>query len=240
MHEFTRETVFQDLPVIPASAQIKINVPHILKFIYEYAAANGKRRERPGLPKGIIVRTFDINKPGSERVSGTVIGGSILKGTFSVGEKIVILPLAIEAQMLSMKTEKTDLYEAHVGGLIALQTDVNPSYCNALTGCAFVKDSDYIRENLLPGGSLLKIKYHLLRSCPVQKLKKDDRITINYAGFHADIVVVKASSERSRLTVSICKPLYLFPNEDVTFTMVLNKRLVGCGRCNQRRRQRYF
>ena len=234
---FTEGTVFQQLPVIPTSAQMQLNVHHVLKFIYEYASSfrdhkiqRVEAKKTSSLPKGIIVRTFDINKPGSEKVSGAVIGGSIVKGTFVLGDDIVIVPLGVEAKIVSMKTDVISLQKAHVGGLIALQTDINPSYCNSLTGCAFVKKEDFKVDRLLPVGHQLKMKYRLLKSCSLQELKKDDRLTISYGGFHVDVIVVKSPKDKSRKVVSICKPLYVFPDENVEFTMVFNKRLIGCGR----------
>lgn len=42
----------------------------------------------------IIIRSFDINYPGenAETLKGGVVGGTILKGCFKVGDEIVIRP----------------------------------------------------------------------------------------------------------------------------------------------------
>jgi len=42
----------------------------------------------------IIIRSFDVNKPGSdaENLKGGVAGGTIIKGVLKVGDKIAIRP----------------------------------------------------------------------------------------------------------------------------------------------------
>ena len=164
-----------------------------------------------------------------------------MNGKFSVGEKILILPLAIEARIVSMRTEKQELSFARPGGLIAIQTDINPTFCSLLVGCTFIKVKDYVPDRLLKGGALLKFKYTLLNDCGIDKLKKDDKVVINYSGGNIDAVVAKSSKEKYRGTLCLTKPMYIFPGESVTFTMVLseqsgssrtsaNKRLIGFGR----------
>ena len=45
-------------------------------------------------PRLIIIRSFDVNKPGSEveELRGGVAGGSILRGVLRVGQEIEIRP----------------------------------------------------------------------------------------------------------------------------------------------------
>jgi len=45
-------------------------------------------------PKLIIIRSFDVNKPGEdlETLQGGVVGGSLLEGVLRVGDDIEIRP----------------------------------------------------------------------------------------------------------------------------------------------------
>ena len=45
-------------------------------------------------PRLIIIRSFDVNKPGSEveELRGGVAGGSILRGVLKVGQEIEVRP----------------------------------------------------------------------------------------------------------------------------------------------------
>ena len=46
----------------------------------------------------IVIRSFDINKPGSEieKLKGGIAGGSILQGVLKVGDEIEIRPGVID------------------------------------------------------------------------------------------------------------------------------------------------
>jgi len=235
--DFVQGTMFQHWPIVPASAQMRLNTDLIAKFIYDRAERVATTRAdvetNARISKGIVVRTFDINKPGSKTVKGTVIGGSVVNGAFSVGEDIILLPSAVEAKILSMKSEKTDLQSARSGGLIAIQTDINPSYCNVLVGSTFLNRCHFDPTRLLSAASVLKVKYHLLHGCDVKRLNKQDKITINYSGYNVDATVIRSSKEKYRMAISLAKALYVHPNEEMNFTIVADRRLIGFGRCNE-------
>lgn len=94
-------------------------------------------------PKLIIIRSFDINKPGTtiDNLSGGVVGGCILEGILKVGDMIEIRPgrmiyknqkviecQPIRTRVINIKVEdQNDLKFAVPGGLIALGTLIDPS-----------------------------------------------------------------------------------------------------------------
>lgn len=51
-------------------------------------------RDFVSAPQMIIIRSFDVNKPGeeAENLKGGVAGGTILRGVLKVGDKISIRP----------------------------------------------------------------------------------------------------------------------------------------------------
>ena len=246
--QFLQNTVFQDNPVIPASAQMRINVSHVLEYVYEYAdkvrnhrvsrvvdmSENvenmGNEADVLSISRGLIVRTFDVNKPGSSQVLGAVIGGSILSGAFAVGDEIMLLPLKIKARIVSMKSDKWNLSSAGPGGLIAIQTDINPTYCNVLSGCSFVLLKDFSEERLIPANTEIKVKYNMLPNPSETRLKKDEKILINYGGCNAEFTIVKSSKDHHKIVMTSMKPIYVFPDESMCFTIIHNRRLVGFGR----------
>ena len=59
--------------ILPVSAQKKVNVEYILRYIYEYAASHQKKKQF-NKSYGVIVRSFDTNKPGTQEIKGAVIG----------------------------------------------------------------------------------------------------------------------------------------------------------------------
>lgn len=93
-------------------------------------------------PQMIIIRSFDVNKPGEEveTLKGGVAGGTILRGVLKVGDLISIRPglitknqrtgavkwKEIESQIVTMKADENQLMYAIPGGLIALGLKVDP------------------------------------------------------------------------------------------------------------------
>jgi translation initiation factor 2 subunit 3 len=230
MAQFAKGTMFEGLEVVPISAQMKINMEAVIRYIYEYAKRTENRRGSENrLNKGIIVRTFDINKPGSDKVKGAVVGGSIMTGEFSIGDRILILPLAIKATVLSIETERKHLSTARPGGLVGIQTDINPTYCPVLVGCTFIEEKEYDPDRLLSPNAVFRFKYVLLNECNLKRLNKDDQVTINYSGGNMDATVVKSSKDRHRGSLRLSKPMYVFPDIPTAFTMVRDKRLIGFG-----------
>ena len=79
----------------------------------------------------IIVRSFDINNPNTEyrKIKGGVIGGSIIQGKLKIGDKITIKPgikignsyKKISSEIISIKSDETNLEEAIPGGLIGIE-----------------------------------------------------------------------------------------------------------------------
>ena len=96
----------------------------------------------------IVIRSFDVNKPGEEAesfkggVAGGVAGGTILKGCLKVGDEIAIRPgkltrststgrtswTEIRSVILTLKADSNQLMYAIPGGLIAVGTKVDPQF----------------------------------------------------------------------------------------------------------------
>ena len=102
-------------------------------------------------PVMIIIRSFDINKPGAgiEALKGGIAGGSILQGVLKVGDEIEIRPGVVEtgadgkmrckplrSRVVSLLAEDNPLLYAIPGGLIGLGTNLDPSLtiADALVG----------------------------------------------------------------------------------------------------------
>ena len=70
--------------MIPISAQLKYNIEVICEYIVQKIPA--PLRDFSSAPQLIVIRSFDVNKPGSEvhELKGGVAGGSILRGVLKV------------------------------------------------------------------------------------------------------------------------------------------------------------
>ena len=92
IRDFVRGTVADQAPVIPISAQLKYNIDVICEYIVN--SIPSPPRDYTSAPRMIIIRSFDVNKPGQKasEVQGGVAGGSIIQGVLQLGDEIEILP----------------------------------------------------------------------------------------------------------------------------------------------------
>ena len=81
---FVKGTVADSAPIIPISAQLRYNIDALVEYIVTKIPV--PIRDFTGAPKLIVIRSFDVNKPGAEvaDLKGGVAGGSLLKGVLRV------------------------------------------------------------------------------------------------------------------------------------------------------------
>ncbi|EGI66818.1 Eukaryotic translation initiation factor 2 subunit 3, Y-linked [Acromyrmex echinatior] len=77
-------TVAEGAPIIPISAQLKYNIEVLCEYITKKIPV--PMRDFTSEPRLIVIRSFDVNKPGCEvdDLKGGVAGGSILRGVLKV------------------------------------------------------------------------------------------------------------------------------------------------------------
>ncbi|MDA3855638.1 MAG: translation initiation factor IF-2 subunit gamma [Candidatus Woesearchaeota archaeon] len=137
--KFLKGTIAQDSPIMPMSAQYGANLSELLKSIVEHF--KDPQRNLDDKPLMNIVRSFDINKPGDSylKLKGGILGGSIQKGCFSVGDEIEIKPgfaysrdgkvfyESIYAKIEGLMSDKDKLETAVPGGSVAVMTGLDPT-----------------------------------------------------------------------------------------------------------------
>lgn len=84
-------TVAEGAPVVPISAQLKYNIEVLCEYITKKIPI--PQRDFTSAPRLIVIRSFDVNKPGCEvdDLKGGVAGGSILRGVLKVSFFFLIL-----------------------------------------------------------------------------------------------------------------------------------------------------
>lgn len=138
---FLKGSVIENAPIVPVMANRNVNVDAVLAEIVNLKLPE---RDTKADPIMYIARSFDVNRPGSKisDLKGGVIGGSIIRGKFKIGEEIEIRPgintakdkskresyepIFTVVDSLSAGSEKLD--EAMAGGLIAMGTEVDPAF----------------------------------------------------------------------------------------------------------------
>ena len=133
--EFVRGTIAENAPIIPVSAQKNLNIEVLLDTIQNTIPTPTKDSSKP--PKMLVVRTFDINKPGTEvkNIKGGVLGGGLVQGELKVGDEIDIRPgIRVKDEWRPIKTKVVGLQKAgknlersDEGGLLGVLTELDPS-----------------------------------------------------------------------------------------------------------------
>jgi len=132
--DFVKGTVAENAPIVPISAIHNANVDLLIETIEKIIPT--PKRDLSKKPKFYAARSFDVNKPGTKikELAGGVIGGSVTQGILKKGETIEIRPGAkindkwtpLTGSVLAIiRTE--EVAEAQPGGLVALQTDLDPA-----------------------------------------------------------------------------------------------------------------
>ncbi len=135
--KFIQGTIAESAPIVPISAQLKYNVEVVCEYITKHIPIPVRDFTSP--PQMIVIRSFDVNKPGSEvdDIKGGVAGGSILQGVLRMGQEIEIRPgiitkdasgaakcIPIFSRIVSLYAERNTLQYAVPGGLIGVGTTV--------------------------------------------------------------------------------------------------------------------
>jgi translation initiation factor 2 subunit 3 len=148
--EFVKGTVAENAPIIPVSAQKNLNIDLLLQLIQERIPTPQKDITKP--PRMLVVRSFDINKPGTEieKLKGGVLGGALIQGELKIGDEIEIRPgIKIKENWNTIKTKVSglqkagkNLEEAGAGGLLGVLTELDPvlTKADSLAGSLAGKD----------------------------------------------------------------------------------------------------
>src|SRR3989338_10079158 len=107
---------YDNVVIIPVSAQQSVNVDMVLKALSEIPIP---KRDDKSEPIFIVARSFDINRPGTmpKDLHGAVLGGTLKRGKLKVRDEIEIKPgrLVKEANKYHYETIKTKVVSLFIG-----------------------------------------------------------------------------------------------------------------------------
>ncbi|KAL5215781.1 hypothetical protein ABZP36_007182 [Zizania latifolia] len=251
IQKFIQGTIAEGAPVVPISAQLKYNIDVICEYIVKKIPIPERNFTSP--PNMIVIRSFDVNKPGSEvdEIRGGVAGGSILRGVLRVNQNIEVRPgivmkdesgnikcTPIYSRIVSLYAEQNELQFAVPGGLIGVGTTMDPTLTRA---------DRLVGQVLGEVGSLpdvfveLEINFFLLRRLlgvrikgtekagKVSKLTKGEILMLNIGSMStgARVAAVKNDLAKLQLTAPVCTS----KGEKVALSRRVEKhwRLIGWG-----------
>ncbi len=238
--EFVEGTVAEGAPVIPISAQNKVNIDVLLEALEKEIPT--PKRDPSKDPLLLVARSFDVNKPGTKakNVKGGIIGGSLVQGKLSVGQKVEIRPgvkgdewKPLQTEIVGLEKGGESVKEAEPGGLLGLMTNLDPRLAK----------SDGLGGNFLglPGKmpkfsktitldiQLMKRVIGLKKAIKVEKLKTGERILI--ASGTGKAVATITSARPKDIEVSSQQPICSEKGRKVALSkMIQNRwRLIGYG-----------
>jgi len=242
---FVKGTVAEKAPIIPISAQRGINIDILLEAMQTIIPSPKRDPKLP--PLMYIIRSFDINKPGTtiKGIEGGIIGGTIAQGNFVVGEEIEIRPgIMVEregktvydplvSEIVSLHAGSQEVKEATCGGLVGVGTLLDPSYSKAdgLTGSIAGKTGmlpptlieltleTYVLERAVGTKELLK----------VEKINPDE-VLLLHIGAAVNIGKV-VNIKQNTIKVKLTRPICALPGSRVAISRKITARwrLIGYG-----------
>ena len=245
IRNFTKNTVAEDAPVIPVSAQHKLNMDVLIGAIQERIPT--PKRDSAVAPRLSILRSFDVNKPGTdvEGLVGGVVGGSIVQGIFKKGEEIEIKPgikvgesnrVTYEPLIASVETLQAgggEVKQATPGGLVAVGTDLDPSVTksdglvgNVLGRAGTLPD---ILEKVSLDVDLFEKAVGTEQMLAVQKIKMNEPLVLNAGTAVTSGLVVSAREDIADVTLK--KPICADTGSKVALSRRIGEswRLIGFG-----------
>lgn len=248
---FVKGTIAEGAPVIPISAQLKFNVDVICELICKRIPIPA--RDFASSPRLIVIRSFDVNKPGTEvdDLKGGVAGGSIIQGVLKIGDEIEVRPgivakdadgnvkcVPIFSKIVSLFAERNDLMYAVPGGLIGVGTKIDPTLCRGdrLVGQVLGevgKLPDIFTE--------LEINFFLLRrllgvkaegdgkQSRVTKLSKGETLMVNIGSTSTGGRVIAVRKDLAKIV--LISPVCTMEGEKIALSRRVEKhwRLIGWG-----------
>jgi len=251
IRKFVAGTVADQAPIIPISAVLKYNIDVVVEYLVRKVPV--PPRDFSSVPRLIVIRSFDVNKPGEDvqNLLGGVAGGSILQGVLRVGDEIEVRPgivskdseggikcVPIMSRIISLKTEKNQLKYAVPGGLIGVGTKIDPTLTRAdrLVGQVLG-----VKGTLPDVFTELEITFYLLRrllgvktqegskQAKVQKLAKTEVLMVNIGSTATGGKVLAVKQDLAKIVLT--NPVCTQEGEKIALSRRVDKhwRLIGWG-----------
>lgn len=212
---FIKGTELENSPIIPVSAQQKVNIDSVIQTIEEKIAT--PKRDPNAELRMYVARSFDINKPGTdiEKISGGILGGAITSGKLKLADEISIKPgirvgnkyKALKTKVIGLKKGGIELKEAAAGGLLGVMTELDPSISKSdlLVGnvVSSAEKPVEVKENLQIQVKLLQRVVGDEELKNVQPLKQNEELLINIGTARSIGVISSAKKDKVEMKLKI-------------------------------------
>ncbi len=246
IQDFISGTIAENAPIIPISAMHKANLDILICELEKNIPTPELDIDSP--LEMLVARSFDINRPGTKpaKLRGGALGGTIIRGQIKVGDEIEIVPgitvkkgnknvyLPIKTKVVSISIGEQGLVDsAHSGGLVAIGTELDPSFVKA----------DKMAGNIIttPGNappirSILKLSVRLLENVvgseeitKVQPLAQGETLMLNAGTARTAGVISEIKGKE--VTIKLSREVAARSNSNVAISRRISGRfrLIGVG-----------
>jgi len=243
--EFVKGTEFENAPIVPISAQQRVNLDALISAIIETIPIPDRKKDAE--PIMLVARSFDINRPGTtvEELKGGVLGGAVRQGVFKVGQEIEIKPgrriektgkvtwLPIITKIAGLVTGGQNTEEVTPGGSIGIMTTLDPGIVKADSLAGTVVG---LPGKLPPLWNEFRLEIHLLErvvgakdELVVEPLKPGETIMLNVNS--SATVGIAAELKKGTVLLRLKLPVCAEAGSRVTLSRLLGSRwrLIGYG-----------
>ncbi|MBI3034260.1 translation initiation factor IF-2 subunit gamma [Candidatus Woesearchaeota archaeon] len=244
IREFVKGTQFENSPIIPISAQQRVNIDVLISAIQEAVPTPERDSGKP--PLMYVARSFDINRPGTNPLEmvGGVIGGAVKQGVLKVNDTIEIRPgrrieragkvfwQPIITTIVGLKTGGAGVESVGPGGSVGVMTFLDPSLVksDALTGSVIGT------SGLPPVWHELKLEVFLLErvvgakdKLVVEPIKLGESLMLNVNS--AATVGIVTELQKNMALCKLKLPVCAEPGSRATISRLIGTRwrLIGYG-----------
>jgi translation initiation factor 2 subunit 3 len=241
--DFVRGSIAEKAPIIPVSAQHKLNIDVLIEAIEK--TIKTPARIKNAEPIMHVLRSFDVNKPGSPitQVKGGIIGGALVQGQLNSADEIEIRPGVLDekkgkydpiiSQVSTLGTGAGLVKSVRPGGLVAIGTKLDPTYTksDSLIGSVVGKPGKLPKdvEDITIDVVLFDTAVGTAEMVKVEPLKAKEPIRLNIGTAAASGYVTNVRD--SKVEVKLKKPVCLMPKSRVAISRRIAERwrLIGSG-----------
>jgi translation initiation factor 2 subunit 3 len=241
--EFVGGSVAEKAPIIPISAQHRINIDALIENIEKHIPTPERINNNTGIMH--ILRSFDINKPGTpiKNIKGGALGGALIQGEFETGSEIEILPgiynekknkyEPIFSEIASLATGAGIVDKVKPGGLVAIGSKLDPSFIksDSLIGSVIGKPNslpDTVEEMSIDI-NLFDTAVGTQDLVKVEPVKNKESLRLNIGT--AVTTGTVTGSKNNRIEIRVKKPICLMEKSKVAISRRIADRwrLIGAG-----------
>jgi len=241
--DFVSGSVAEKAPIIPISAQHKINIDVLIENIEKYISTPERINNQSGIMH--ILRSFDINKPGTpiKNIKGGALGGALIQGEFETGSEIEILPgiynekknkyEPIYSKIATLATGAGIVDKVKPGGLVAIGSKLDPSFIksDSLIGSVIGKPNTLPEtvDEIIIDINLFDTAVGTQDLVKVEPIKTKENLRLNIGT--AVTTGTVTNSKNQRIDIKIKKPVCLMPKSKVAISRRIADRwrLIGAG-----------